>query len=196
MKETDNGVPVSHISWKELKMLTEIARTEANNEQKHLLDEFALYLGGIMTMQNKDSNKVYVVSIGTGTIDDTNIKWTDIINSGYYFCPAGVRGWPKEPPNYIAFRYSGKLQTIHHIEGYTVTKNIHDVIAFMPDENWNDDYYIFKLGPTIIPNKVIRTGKGIYRNGRVWAAIDLLLTCDTITEARDKTKERDISGEL
>lgn len=143
IKETDNGIPVSHISWKELRDLTEMARVNANHEQKHLLDEFALYLGGIMTMQNKDSNKVYVVSIGTGTIDDTSIKWTDIIHSGYYFCPAGIRGWPKEPPNYIAFRYQGKLQTIHHIEGYTVTKNMHDVIEFMPDENWNDDHYIF-----------------------------------------------------
>ncbi len=61
----------------------------------------------------------------------------------------------------------------------------------MPDENWNDDHFVFDLGPAIIPNKEIRTGKGIYRNGRVWAAIDLLLTSDTMTEARDKTKERD-----
>ena len=69
-------------------------------------------------------------------------------NNGYYFCPAGIRRWPKEPPNYIAFRYQGKLQTIHHIEGYTVTKNMHDVIEFMPDENWNDDHYIFWVGPS------------------------------------------------
>jgi len=189
-KKTDNGIPASHISWKELKALTEKARVGANHEQKHLLNEFALYLGGIMTMQNKDSNKVYVVAISRNTIDDTGIRWTDIIDSNHYFCPIGINGWPKEPPNYIAFRYDGKLQTIHHIEGYTVTKNMHDVIDFMPDVDWETDHFIFDLGPAIVPNKVIRTGKGIYRNGRVWAAIDLLLTCDTITEARDKTKER------
>lgn len=189
-KETDNGIPVSHISWKELKTLTESSRVGANHEQKHLLDEFILYIGGIMTMQDKDSNKVYVVAISTGNINGTSIKWSDIVKNGHYCCPAGIKGWPKEPPNYIAFRYNGKLQAIHHIEGYTVTKNLHDVIDFMPDEEWDIDHFVFDLGPAIIPNKEIRTGKGIYRNGRVWAAIDLLLTCDTITEARDKTKER------
>jgi hypothetical protein len=39
------------------------------------------------------------------------------------------------------------------------------------------------------PSKVVRTGK-IWPNARVWAALDLLLICDTIAEARDKTKER------
>ena len=54
---------------------------------------------------------------------------------------------------------------------------------------WNENYFIFRLGTAIKPNKEIRTGN-IYRNGRVWAAIDLLLTCDTIAEARDETKKR------
>ena len=141
-------------------------------------------------MQNKNSNKVYVVSISNQNIENTQVKWTDIVENGFYFCPMGIKGWPKEPPNYIAFRYNGKLQAIHHIESYNVSKNMHDYIDIMPNTAW-DDHFIFNLGPAIKPNKEIRTGKGIYRNGRVWTAIDLLLTCDTITEARDKSKERD-----
>lgn len=186
---TANGIPVSHISWKELRNLALQSKKTSNNEQKNILTEFTQYLGGLMTTQNKNSNLVYVVSINNRKIEGTNFSNSDIVEKGYYYCPFGTNGWPKEAPNYIAFRYNGKLQAIHHIEGYTISKNIHDVINFMPDENWKADHFIFNLGPKIIPPKVIKTGN-IYRNGRVWAAIDLLLTCNTIAEARDKTKER------
>ena len=36
----------------------------------------------------------------------------------------------------------------------------------------------------------MKTGPKVSRSARVWAAIDLLLTCETITEARDRTQER------
>lgn len=41
--------------------------------------------------------------------------------------------------------------------------------------------------PVIEPPHEVRTGN-IYRNQRVWCALDLLLTCKTIREARDKTQ--------
>ena len=66
---------------------------------------------------------------------------------------------------------------------------MHDEIPEMPDTVWDDDCYIYHLGPAIIPNKTVKTGK-IYRNGRVWAMLDTLLTCDTISDARDLTKSR------
>jgi hypothetical protein len=37
------------------------------------------------------------------------------------------------------------------------------------------------------------TGR-LFRAQRVWAALDLLLTCGTIREARDKTQERLIAA--
>ena len=192
IKITDNNIPVSHVSWKRLNELALLAMGDSNNEQKRLLIDFSKYLKGLMTMQDKNSNLVYVVSIRKDLIPGTSLTWVDVVEkTGHYFCPVGINGWPKEPPNYIAFRYDGKLQAIHHIEKYTVSKNIHDVIDDMPDEEWDNDHFILDLGPKISPSKEIRTGKGIFRNGRVWAAIDLLLTCDTITEARDKTKERE-----
>ncbi len=192
-KYTDNGIAVIHCSWKDLRDISIQARKNSNHEQKHLLEEFIAYIGGLMTMQNKISNRVYVVSIGNGRINDgTTLTWKDVVEkTGHYFCPFGTKGWPKDPPNYIAFRYNGKLQSIHHIDGYIITKNMHDAIPEMPDADWDDEHIIYNLGAAIIPQKEVRTGKGIYRNGRVWAALDLLLTCDTITEARDKTKERE-----
>ena len=185
-----NGVPVRHISWKKIYELAEQAKADSNHEQKHLLSEFTTYIRGIMTMQKLDSNMVYVVSLSTQNPDNCPISWIDIVQRhGKYFSPIGVKGWPKEPPNYIAFRYYGKLQSIHHIEGYTVSRNMHSEIPEMPDREWDGDCFIYRLGLAIVPAKTVKTGN-LYRNGRVWAMLDLLLTCDSVSEARDQTQAR------
>jgi len=62
-------------------------------------------------------------------------------------------------------------------------------IPEMPDEIWETEHFIFELGPTIVPSKTVKTGN-IYRNVRVWAMLDTLLTCDTISEARDLSNTR------
>jgi hypothetical protein len=185
-----NGIPVSHLSYKEIYDMAVGARAASNHEQKHLLAEFCEYLRGIMTMQKSDSNMVYVVALSDKRPEGCSISWIDIVlQHRKYFCPAGVNGWPKEAPNYIAFRYAGRLQSIHHIEGYTVTRNMHTEIPEMPDKEWDTDHYVYRLGPAIIPSRTVKTGK-LYKNGRVWAMLDTLLTCDSISEARDLTKTR------
>lgn len=185
-----NNIPVRHLSWGRLYELAAASRNESNNEQKHLLNELKEYLRGIMTMQTKESNWVYVVALSKGKPDNCNLTWIEIVkNCNIYFHPFGGNGWPKEPPNYIAFRYDGKLQTIHHIEDYVITKNLHDEVDEMPDFTADNNFFVYKLGPAIIPGKEVKTGN-IYRNGRVWAMLDTLLTSDTISEARDISKSR------
>lgn len=189
--EKVNGIPISHLPWKGVYELAVQAHADSHNHaEKRLLDELCEYLRGIMTMQNKDSNWVYVVSLGSNTPDSCNLTWIEIVQKySKYFCPVGKFGFPKEPPNYIAFRYYGQLQSIHHIEGYSVTKNVHEEIPEMPDEVWETEHFVFKLGPAIVPGKTVKTGN-IYRNGRVWAMLDTLLTADTISEARDISSKR------
>lgn len=185
-----NEIPIKHISWKDIYGYAEKAYSVASNSDKKLLRELQLYLRGLVTMQNQTSNEVYVVSLGSENPDGCSLSWIDIVNKkNKYFHPMGGNGWPKEPPNYIAFRYSGKLQSIHHIEEYTISNNMRSEIDEMPDVEWEAPCFIYNLGPAIISNKEIRTGK-IYRNGRVWCHLDALLTCDTISEARDLTKKR------
>ena len=112
--------------------ITDIEMTDrSNNEQKHLLEELKEYLGGIMTMQTKDSNWVYVVILSGGKPDECDLTWIEIVkNHNKYLHPLGGNGWPKEPPNYIAFRYGGNE---------------------MPDVTEDNNYFVYKLGPAIIP---------------------------------------------
>lgn len=185
-----NGVPVKHLSWRQIYNTAQNSISFSNNEQKHLLNELMTYLEGLMTMQKQNSNWVYVVSLSYKKPTDCNISWIDIVrNYKKYFHPLGMNGWPKEPPNYIAFRYNGCLQSIHHIENYTVTKNLHNEIPAMPNHIEDDSYFVYTLGTPIIPNKVVKTGN-IYASGRKWAMLDTLLTADTIAEASEISYER------
>ncbi len=185
-----NGIEVLHMPWKRVYELAVLAYSKSSHAEKRLLNEFCDYLKGIMTMQNKDSNWVYVVSLGSSTPENCDLTWIEIVEKyNKYFCPVGKYGFPKEPPNYIAFRYAGQLQAIHHIDGYSVTKNIHSEIEHIPEGEWETEHFVFYLGPKIIPSKVVKTGN-IYRNGRVWAMLDTLLTCSTISEARDVSNQR------
>ena len=185
-----NGIPIMHLPWKRIYELAENSISESNNLQKNLLRELMKYLGGLMTMQTQESNWVFVVSLGTSKPEDCDLTWIEIVqNNMKYFHPLGGNGWPKEPPNYIAFRYYGQLQSIHHIEDYVVTKKLHDEIPEMPDKVEGYDFFVYKLGPAIVPTKVVKTGN-IYASGRKWAMLDTLLTADTIADACNISKAR------
>jgi len=182
------GVPVEPFSWKDVAILARKARSEGSHAEKRLLEELLTYVGGIIAMRKVDSNWVYVVSLGSGTPEGWSISWIDIVNRrSRYFHPFGS-GWPKEPPNYIAFRYYGRLQSIHRIEDYEVVTNMHKKIPEIPDEEWGS-FFLYTLGPGFRPDKEVRTGN-IYRNGRVWCMLDTLFTCDSVSEARHVSKER------
>ena len=185
-----NDIPVNHLSWKRIYELANSAKTSSSRSQKDLLKELMRYLGDIMTMQAKESNWVYVVSLSTEKPENCDLTWIELVEKKMkYFHPFGINGWPKEPPNYIGFRYEGKLQSIHHIESYSITKNIHDKIEEMPNVEDEYEHFVYSLGKPIIPSKVVKTGK-IYASGRKWAMIDTLLTADTIHEASEISRQR------
>ena len=184
-----NGYEVIVISYKELYSLLNNSYTNSSNYQKRIIIELSKYLGKIMIMSNKESNMVYVVSLGYEREPGWKIGYIEIVkDKQLYFHSIGKQGFPSEPPTYIGFRYDGKLQSIHYIEKYEVFKNPHKVVPEIPNLDWGP-CFLYHLGEPIVPDKIVRTGK-IYRNGRVWCMIDTLLTSDTISESRDITQKR------
>lgn len=189
-----DGVRVLYRSWRQIERLVSEARAGSRRHaERHLLGDLSRYLKGLMTMQNVGSNMVYVVSLGR-EIEETGISFRDVVvNHDTYFCPIGgsSSGWPKEPPNYLGFRFDGKLQQVRHVDDYRVTDD--NYAGFKPlrgKVNWPDErHWNFRLGPVIKPMAEVRTGN-LFRAQRVWVAIDLLLTSKTIAEARDKTRIR------
>jgi hypothetical protein len=179
-------IPVTYLNWKDIHKLAHIR--SGSHAEKRLMEQLRIYLRRIVSMQDQESNMVYVVALGSGTPEWSKISWRDMVNvKKRYFHPVGGT-YPKNPPNYIAFRYDGKLQSIHHIESWEITSDMHSIFPEVNPKGW-PPHFLYTLGAPIVPNKPIKTGN-IYRNGRVWAMLDLLLTSKTISEARDLTKKR------
>lgn len=183
------GVSVEFISWRDIARIALVARKRGAHAHKRLLDELLIYLKGLMTMQKIDSNLVYVVAVSADKPKNWQISWIDVIEKKRrYFHPMGIKGWPKEPPNYIGFRYRGHLQSIHHIEGFEIVDDLHQKIREIPSHR-HPALFLYRLGPGIRPTRRL-SSKGIWPNGRVWCMLDTLLTSDTIAEARNVTQTR------
>jgi hypothetical protein len=184
------GIPVRDLSWKEVARLARDARSTSGHKEKRLLDELLAYLGGLVTMQNRESNWVYVVSLAAGTPEGWAISWIDIVRErGYYFHPIAGGKWPKEPPNYIAFRYSGALQSIYHVDRYEAVTSPHERIPEVPDGDWSVPLFLYSLAGKFAPDRKVPTGK-IWPSGRVWCMLDTLFTAATIADARDESYAR------
>jgi len=182
-----DGIPVTHFSWREVERLARLKH--GTHAEKRLLAQLRAYFHRILKMQNQESNLVFVVSLGSSRPEWSKLSWIEIVNDRRrYFHHVGKKGWPKEPPNYIGFRYGGQLRSIHHIDAWKVVTDIHAEMPELTPGRW-EPHFLYTLGPGIVPPRVVKTGN-IYPNGRVWAMLDLLLTSKTIAEARDKTKLR------
>ncbi len=138
----------------------------------------------------RDNQWVYVASLSKSTPRGWRISWIDIVKKhGVYFHPMTGGAYPKEPPTYIAVRYDGKLQSIHHIESYEVEADMHTRIREIPRGKVGPDF-VYKLGPGFGPSREVRTGKGLFRGAPARCMIDTLFTCNTIYEAIEVSKRR------
>lgn len=183
-----NGVKIIQISWKHVAELAANARHGARHTEMRILAELREYLESVMEMQNHDSNEVYVVSLGRGTPKGSTLKWIDIVEKkGKYFHPVGINGWPKEPPNYIAFRYRGKLQSIHYIERHEVFTDPHKWFPAIPSKKWVP-HFLYFLSPPFKPQHDVKAGK--IWNRRVKCMLDTLFLATTISEALAMSRQR------
>lgn len=186
-----HGVEVVHLSWGTLQRLASEARIEASSfEEKLWLRQLVQHLQEFVAMDRLTDNTVFVVSLGLQPmVEGKSHTWVDVVEKdGCYFHPLS-NGWPVQPPNYIGFRYHGKLQTVHHIESFEIVEDLSKVNPRWVKES--SDHFVYRLGPPMRPPSEMRTGN-IFKNGRVYCAIDTLLSgaFKTISEARDETKRR------
>src|SRR5690606_6250025 len=114
------------------------------------------------SVQNQQSNMVYVVSLGPGTPEWSSTSWIDFVEQERcYFHPFGKSGGPKEPPNYIGVRYKGRLQSIHHIESWKVVDSLAGVPGVDPRRGPEGPFLLYDLGPPIVPSSLPPTGDRI-----------------------------------
>lgn len=189
------ATPVRYLSWKKVADLAGQSRTHGSHAERHILSEINNYLRSLMSMQNQESNLVYLLVLGDYQPDWASLTWIEFVTKKHrYFHPLGGHGWPKEPPNYLGFRYKGRLQHIHHVDNYEIVDDFASYFDEIDQKKWSphkdaDAYILYRLGPEIYPAHEVKNGK-VYANGRLWATLDLLLTCSTIEQACAMTKKR------
>jgi len=186
-----SGVDILHFSWKQFHQIATKAKKNGNHAEKRLLDELKVYLQTNISMQRMNSNWVYVVSLGSDSPAGWNISWRDIVSKRQrYFHPVGNR-WPKEPVNYIAFRYDGRLQSIHFVKDYKITTNFSKLFSEAPKGMKDHEaHFVYELDSAILPPKSTPNGNSIKQSTRVRCMLDTLLTYPTITDAYKESCRR------
>jgi hypothetical protein len=112
------GVGICHLSWRDVQMMARKAHALATGSQEKLwLRQLIDHLQEFATMERQTNNKVYVVALGQDAmVEGQTHTWIDVVEKDRcYFHPIG-NTWPVQPPNYIGFRYRGRLQSVHHID--------------------------------------------------------------------------------
>jgi hypothetical protein len=187
-----DGIRLAHLAWSDVREAVKQAHSVTTSvREKMLLSELDSHLEAYVTVQDPSDNNVYVVSLSDQpTSPNGTYTWIDVVERDRrYFHPFGGKGWPVVPPNYLGFRYRGHFQSVHRVIDFEVVRDVSLV-----DDRWpktEQDNFVYRLGPPMRPASPVRTGN-IYKNGRVWCAIDTLLSGEfpTISAARDETQRR------
>jgi hypothetical protein len=185
------GVPVVHLPWREVLSDIAIARTKSARQARIWLDELHTYLTEVIRMRTVADSMVYSVVLNEDRPggDGTPTFREFVTEQHCYFHPYGMRGWPVEPPNFMAFRWGAAVQRIHRIMHADVVPTIRDRFPYLPEGDASDrPHAVYDLGPRIPPFDPIPNGVGIYPSSRLWVLLDQLQTAPTLKDAYVSTR--------
>lgn len=184
-------IDVVVLGWSDILGLTELAARRGSSVERHLAHELASYLRGVADMRDTSSNKVWVVALTRRAWEGWPADLTPVAEVEqhrlYHYPSAG--SYVKVVPNYIGFRHDGRLQSVHHVDGYEIVDTPHGHVPGAPALGWDVPAFLLRLGPPMRPDHLVRTGN-LYGPAHNWADLDLLLTSATVREAVDATKVR------
>ena len=185
------GIPIEIIPYRTIYQMLSYSLSNVNNTEKYLINQLKTYLEKIITMQKIDTNWVWVVSLGNGGIPNISLSFKEIVKQkNIYFHPIG-NGYPSEPVTYIAFRYEGKLQAIHHVDSYKAFKDFSEIEDSDFSAGDETPHFLYRLGKPILPNHEVKNGSQLVMANRVWCMLDTLLTCNTLWEAKELSEQRE-----
>lgn len=198
---TSDGHPVVYRMWRDVLALAADPASQpatSRTERRHVA-EFRRYLEKGVAMPGPTA-RVWVVPLNPDPMVDTKagltapFTWIDVVQvHDRYFHPAASRKFPSPPnlPNYLGFRYGGRLQRISHVDSWDVVDSLSPYLPGAPGGMLASDapLVIYRLGPPVVPAEPVPSGK-VYGPGRNWADLDLLLVGPTVADAIQATRAR------
>ena len=185
-------ITLAVVSWSDLVAIAASAGREGHPAERHLAAELSAYLRGVADMRDTNTNEVHVVALTRKVWEGwpADLSPVDEVEKHRLYHYPTVGNYRKIVPNYMGFRYDGRLQSIHHVDGYEIIDTPHGHVPGGPDLLWDAPVNLLHLGPPIRPDHKVPTGKGIWPSAPMVVDIDLLLTSATIVEAWKATKAR------
>jgi hypothetical protein len=192
-----NGVPVVHLSWRDVLADISSAQPDCRGRQRFWLDELRTYLKGVIRMRSIADSWTYCVVLNDDRPGGKGApSFKEYVTEGMcYFHPYGEGGWPTEPPNFMAFRWDGKVQRIHRVLQSEVIPSIRDRFPkHQPGKESDRAHAVYQLGPRLPPLEPIPSGT-TYRAARLWVLLDQLQTAPTLKDAIERSRAlNDLGG--
>ena len=136
-------------------------------------------------MRRIEDSWTYCVVLNNKMPDDGGpYTFLEYVTKGHcYFHPFGIGGSPTEPPNFLAFRWSGAVQRIHRVKHAEVLPSLLERWPnLLRSPGTMRPTVVYDLGPRLPPNEPIPNGAP-YRAARLWVLLDQLQTADTLKAA-------------
>ena len=185
-----HGVPVVHMSWREvLSDLHAVSRGQRGQERLWL-DELANYLRGVVRVRSIADSWTYCVALNDERPGDGGSRTFRqfVTEERAYFHPYGVSGWPTEPPNFMAFRWQGAVQRIHRVISADVVPSLLDRWPDIPaTDKTVRPHAVYDLDRQLPPHQPIPNGAP-YRASRLWVLLDQLQIAPTLAYALASSK--------
>lgn len=186
-----DGVPVVHLSWRDV--LADIAELapERRGQERLWLDELAKYLRGVVRLRSVADSWTYCVVLNNERPGDGGpCTFREFVTHEHaYFHPYGIGGWPTDPPNFMAFRWQNAVHRIHRVMKADVLPGL---LQRWPDIPATSEtvrpYAVYDLGPQLPPYEPLPSGAP-YRASRLWVLLDQLQTSPTLASALAASKK-------
>jgi hypothetical protein len=179
-----SGVPLVHYSWDLVRQDLSVAREQARGGERAWLNEFNEYLREAVKVRDPADSWTYCVAVNTYGVGGGDRSSRDFLAvEQCYFHPHGWgQGWPKAPPNFLAFRWNNQVQQLHRVASSEVIPSLQSRWPDIPVAYGSDKpHVLYHLGPPL-PGTPFPSG-GNYRAARVWFVLDQLLVSGSLREA-------------
>ena len=108
---------MAHLPWDHVRLDLTAARDITRGQERAWLEEFTDYLRKAIRMRDPADSWTYCVAISNDRPGGGPRTFREFVTiDGCYFHPYGLgKGWPRTPPNFLAFRWDGQVQQVRRV---------------------------------------------------------------------------------
>jgi hypothetical protein len=128
-----SGVPVIHYPWDSMCQDLLAAREQARGGERAWLNEFTEYLRKAVRMRDLADSWTYCVVVSNdypGGVGERTFRDFMTAERCYFHHYGWGSGWPKTPPNFLAFRWGNQVQRIRRVASSEVIPSLRAAVEF------------------------------------------------------------------